>query len=88
VKDRDVYWSTSDIGWIVGHSYIVYGSLIAGATVLMREGAPDYPHPGVIWEKVQKYWVSTMFTAPTTLRMFMKFGRQNSEYSRPQDWYR
>ncbi len=79
VKDKDVYWSTSDIGWIVGHSYIVYGPLVAGATVLIREGAPDYPHPGVIWEKVQKYGVSVMFTAPTALRMFMRFGKEHIE---------
>ncbi len=79
IKDKDVYWSTSDIGWIVGHSYIVYGPLCAGATVLVREGAPDYPHPGVVWEKVQKYGVSVMFTAPTAVRMFMRFGREHIE---------
>ncbi len=77
VKDKDVYWSTSDIGWIVGHSYIVYGPLCAGATVLVREGAPDYPHPGVVWEMVQKYGVSVMFTAPTAIRMFMRFGEEH-----------
>jgi len=79
VKDRDVYWSTSDIGWIVGHSYIVYGPLCAGATILIREGAPDYPHPGVVWEMVQKYGVSVMFTAPTAIRMFMRFGKEHVE---------
>ncbi len=77
VKDKDVYWSTSDIGWIVGHSYIVYGPLCAGATILVREGAPDYPHPGVVWEMVQKYGVSVMFTAPTAIRMFMRFGEEH-----------
>ncbi len=77
IKDKDVYWSTSDIGWIVGHSYIVYGPLCAGATVLIREGAPDYPHPGIVWENVQKYGVSVMFTAPTALRMFMRFGEEH-----------
>jgi len=77
VNDRDVYWSTSDIGWIVGHSYIVYGPLCAGSTVLIREGAPDYPHPGIVWEMVQKYGVSVMFTAPTALRMFMRFGKEH-----------
>jgi len=76
IKDKDVYWSTSDIGWIVGHSFIVYGPLCAGATILIREGAPDYPHPGVVWEKVQKYGVSVMFTAPTAIRMFMRFGEE------------
>lgn len=79
VKDSDLYWSTSDIGWIVGHSYIVYGPLCAGATILIREGAPDYPHQGIIWEKVQKYGVSVMFTAPTALRMFMRFGKEHIE---------
>ncbi|MEZ0328985.1 MAG: acetate--CoA ligase [Dissulfuribacterales bacterium] len=79
VKDVDVYWSTSDIGWIVGHSYIVYGPLCAGATVLIREGSPDYPHPGIVWEKVQKYGVSVMFTAPTAIRMFMRFGKEHIE---------
>jgi acetyl-CoA synthetase len=79
VRDRDVYWSTSDIGWIVGHSYIVYGPLVSGATVLIREGAPDYPHQGIVWEIVQKYGVSNMFTAPTALRMFMRFGREHIE---------
>ncbi len=76
LKDQDVYWSTSDIGWIVGHSFIVYGPLCAGATVLIREGAPDYPHHGIVWEMVQKYGVSVMFTAPTALRMFMRFGEE------------
>lgn len=79
VKDADVYWSTSDIGWIVGHSYIVYGPLCAGATVLIREGSPDYPHPGIVWEMVQKYGVSVMFTAPTAIRMFMRFGKEHIE---------
>lgn len=74
VKDDDVYWATSDIGWVVGHSYIVYAPLIEGVTSVFREGAPDFPHPGVIWECVEKYGVNVMFTAPTAVRMFMKFG--------------
>lgn len=74
LKDEDVYWSTSDIGWIVGHSYIVYSPLVAGATVLCREGTIDYPDPGVVWSCVEKYGVSVMFTAPTAVRMFMKYG--------------
>ncbi|MBI5057213.1 MAG: acetate--CoA ligase [Nitrospirae bacterium] len=74
IKDEDVYWSTSDIGWIVGHSYIVYSPLVAGATVLCREGTIDYPNPGIVWSTVEKYGVSVMFTAPTAVRMFMKFG--------------
>ncbi|ACF14608.1 AMP-dependent synthetase and ligase [Chloroherpeton thalassium ATCC 35110] len=74
VKERDIFWSTSDIGWIVGHSYIVYGPLINGATILAREGAIDYPDPGIIWKTVQRHGVNIMFTAPTAVRMFMKYG--------------
>jgi acetyl-CoA synthetase len=74
VGPRDLFWCTSDIGWIVGHSYIVYGPLCAGVTTLFREGAIDYPHPGVAWEIVERYGVTRMFTAPTALRMFMRHG--------------
>jgi acetyl-CoA synthetase len=77
VKDDDVYWATSDIGWVVGHSYIVYAPLVEGVTSVFREGAPDYPHPGVIWEAVEKYGVNVMFTAPTAVRMFMKYGAEH-----------
>jgi acetyl-CoA synthetase len=76
VGDRDVFWCTSDIGWVVGHSYIVYAPLCAGATTLFREGAIDYPNPGIAWEIVERYAVSKIFTAPTALRMFMRFGEQ------------
>jgi acetyl-CoA synthetase len=79
LKDEDVYWSTSDIGWIVGHSYIVYSPLVAGATILCREGTIDYPDPGIVWSTVEKYGVSVMFTAPTAVRMFMKFGKKYTE---------
>jgi acetyl-CoA synthetase len=74
VGERDVFWCTSDIGWIVGHSYIVYGPLCAGVTTLIREGAIDFPNPGVAWEIVERYGVTKMFTAPTAIRMFMKYG--------------
>lgn len=74
VGDRDIYWSTSDIGWIVGHSFIVYGPLSIGATVLCREGAPDYPSPDVTWELCERFGVNVMFTAPTALRMWMSHG--------------
>ena len=74
VKDNDVFWCTSDIGWVVGHSYIVYAPLVAGATTVFREGAIDYPHPGVFYEIVEKYGVNVMFTAPTVLRMLMRYG--------------
>lgn len=74
VKDNDVFWATSDIGWVVGHSYIVYAPLVEGVTSVFREGAPDFPDPGVIWKMVERYGVNVMFTAPTALRMFMKYG--------------
>ena len=74
VKPDDVFWCMSDIGWVVGHSYIVYAPLVAGATTLFREGAPDYPHTAIVYEIIEKYGVSVLFTAPTTLRMLMKFG--------------
>lgn len=76
LKDDDVYWCTSDIGWIVGHSSIVYGPLINGTTLIVREGAPDYPNPGTFWSIVEKHRVTKIFTAPTAIRMFMKFGEQ------------
>jgi acetyl-CoA synthetase len=74
VGEKDIFWCTSDIGWVVGHSYIVYAPLCAGATTLFREGAVDYPHPGAAWEIVERYGVTKMFTAPTALRMFMRYG--------------
>jgi acetyl-CoA synthetase len=74
IRDDDVFFCTSDIGWVVGHSYIVYAPLIAGATTLFREGAIDFPNPGIAWELVERYRASVMFTAPTAVRMFMRFG--------------
>ena len=74
VKDGDVFWCTSDIGWVVGHSYIAYAPLVAGATTVFREGAIDYPHPGVFYEVIEKYGVNVIFTAPTALRMLMRNG--------------
>jgi acetyl-CoA synthetase len=74
VGEKDIFWCTSDIGWVVGHSYIVYAPLCAGVTTLFREGAIDFPDPGVAWEIVERYGVTKMFTAPTALRMFMRFG--------------
>ncbi len=76
IGERDVYWSTSDIGWIVGHSFIVYGPLSVGATILCREGVPDYPSPEVTWELVERYGVNVMFTAPTAVRMWMSHGNE------------
>ncbi|MCH8801515.1 MAG: acetate--CoA ligase [Chloroflexi bacterium] len=76
VKDDDVFWCTSDIGWVVGHSYIVYAPLVAGATTVFREGAIDYPHSGVFYEIIEKYGVNVIFTAPTLLRMLMRYGEE------------
>jgi acetyl-CoA synthetase len=76
VHDHDVYWCTSDIGWIVGHSIMVYGPWCNGTTVVVREGTPDYPHAGIIWETIERYGVTKMFTAPTALRMFMRLGAE------------
>ncbi len=74
LRDEDVYWCTADIGWITGHSYIVYGPLAAGATMLMYEGAPDTPKQDRFWELVEKYKVSIFYTAPTAIRTFIKWG--------------
>jgi acetyl-CoA synthetase len=74
--ETDVYWCTADVGWITGHSYVVYGPLANGATQLMYEGTPDTPHPGRWWELIQKYGVTIFYTAPTAIRSFMKIGRQ------------
>jgi acetyl-CoA synthetase len=72
--ETDVYWCTADIGWVTGHSYIVYGPLSNGATQLMYEGTPDTPHRGRFWELVQKYGVTILYTAPTAIRTFAKWG--------------
>ncbi|MFK4731207.1 acetate--CoA ligase [Agromyces mediolanus] len=74
--ETDVYWCTADVGWITGHSYVVYGPLANGATQVLYEGTPDSPHPGRWWEIVEKYRVSILYTAPTAIRSFMKLGRQ------------
>jgi acetyl-CoA synthetase len=73
---RDVYYCTSDLGWAVGHSYIVYGPLALGATVVFREGAPDWPTPDVTWELAERFGVDVMFTAPTAVRMWMSHGAE------------
>ncbi|MGF1427858.1 acetate--CoA ligase [Kitasatospora sp. LaBMicrA B282] len=72
--ETDVYWCTADIGWVTGHSYIVYGPLSNGATQVIYEGTPDTPHQGRFWEIIQKYKVSILYTAPTAIRTFMKWG--------------
>ncbi|HBB34824.1 MAG TPA: acetate--CoA ligase [Cyanobacteria bacterium UBA8803] len=73
-KGADIFWCTADVGWITGHSYIVYGPLSNGATTLMYEGAPRASNPGCIWDVVEKYHVTIFYTAPTAIRMFMKMG--------------
>jgi acetyl-CoA synthetase len=74
LKDEDVYWCTADIGWVTGHSYVVYGPLMNGATVVMYEGAPDWPRKDRFWELVERHGVTVFYTAPTAIRAFMKWG--------------
>jgi acetyl-CoA synthetase len=74
LKDDDIYWCTADIGWVTGHSYSVYGPLSAGATVVMYEGAPNFPENDRFWQIIEKYRVSIFYTAPTAIRTFLKWG--------------
>ncbi|WP_261165984.1 acetate--CoA ligase [Microbacterium sp. Marseille-Q6965] len=74
--ENDVYWCTADIGWITGHSYVVYGPLANGATQVLYEGTPEFPEPGRWWDVIEKYKVTIFYTAPTAIRGFMKQGRQ------------
>src|SRR5690606_13074376 len=76
LKEDDVYWCTADVGWVTGHSYIVYGPLSCGATVVMYEGAPDWPDRGRFWQVVEKYGVTIFYTAPTAIRAFMRWGTE------------
>ena len=76
VQENDIYWCAADTGWITGHSYIVYGPLSVGLTSVLYEGAPDYPDPGVWWRLVEQYRVNSFYTAPTAVRLFMKFGEE------------
>ncbi len=75
-EDTDVYWCAADVGWVTGHSYIVYGPLANGATSVMWEGAPDYPNKGIWWEIVERYKVSILYCAPTAIRACIKWGAQ------------
>ena len=81
--DTDVYWCTADVGWVTGHSYMVYGPLSNGVTQVMYEGTPDSPHKGRWWEIVQKYGVTIFYTAPTAIRTFMKWGSDIPDEVRP-----
>jgi acetyl-CoA synthetase len=74
IHENDLWWCTGDIGWITGHSYVIYGPLLLGATTVVYEGAPDYPDPGVWWKIVEKYGVTKFYTAPTAIRHLMRFG--------------
>jgi acetyl-CoA synthetase len=76
LKDEDVYWCTADIGWVTGHSYVVYGPLSNGATVLMYEGAPNFPEPDRFWSIIERHRVNIFYTAPTAIRAFIKWGEQ------------
>ncbi len=77
--ESDVYWCAADVGWVTGHSYIVYGPLSNGATSVMWEGAPDYPHKGVWWENVARYKATILYAAPTAIRTFIKWGAEIPE---------
>jgi acetyl-CoA synthetase len=79
LKDDDVYWCGADIGWVTGHSYIVYGPLVNGATSVMYEGAPNYPAEDRWWEIIERYGVTIFYTAPTAIRACMKWGKQHPE---------
>ncbi|MDE0624063.1 MAG: acetate--CoA ligase [Bryobacterales bacterium] len=74
IKDEDTYWCAADVGWVTGHSYIVYGPLLVGTTTVMYEGAPDFPEPDRFWSLVDKYKVNVFYTSPTAIRAFIKFG--------------
>jgi len=79
LREEDVFWCTADIGWVTGHSYVVYGPLANGATVLMYEGAPDWPERDRFWSLVERYGVTVFYTAPTAIRAFMKWGAEHPD---------
>ena len=76
IRDDDVYWCTADIGWVTGHSYVVLGPLMMGATEVIYEGAPDYPQPDRWWSIIERYGVTIFYTSPTAIRMFMRYGEE------------
>src|SRR5437867_4009874 len=76
IRDEDIFWCTADVGWVTGHSYIVYGPLANGATVVMYEGAPNWPEPDRFWKIVEEYRVNILYTAPTAIRAFIRWGDQ------------
>ncbi len=77
LRDEDIYWCTADIGWVTGHSYVVYGPLTNGATVMMYEGAPNYPEFDRFWDIIERHKVSILYTAPTAIRAFIKWGEEH-----------
>ena len=77
LKDSDIFWCTADIGWVTGHSYIVYGPLSNGATCILYEGTPDFPEPDRFWDIVERYEATILYTAPTAIRAFMKWGDEH-----------
>ena len=79
LKDDDIYWCTADIGWVTGHSYVVYGPLACGATVFMYEGAPNYPDFDRFWSMIERHKINILYTAPTAIRAFIKWGEQYPE---------
>jgi len=80
IHDGDLWWCTGDIGWITGHSYLLYGPLLLGTTTLVYEGAPDYPDPGIWWKIVEKYGVTKLYTSPTAVRHLMRYGSKYPTY--------
>ena len=81
--ETDVFWTAADIGWVTGHSYLVYAPLVNGTTSVMYEGTPDTPHKGRWWELIEKYRVSILYCAPTAIRTFMKWGSDIPSRLRP-----
>jgi len=77
LAEEDLYWCTADVGWITGHSYVVYGPLACGASVFLYEGAPNQPHPGRFWELIERYRISILYTAPTAIRACMRWGDEH-----------
>ena len=76
LRDEDIFWCTADIGWVTGHSYVIYGPLQNGATVVMYEGGPVYPQPDRFWDMIDRHKVTVLYTAPTAIRAFMRLGEQ------------
>jgi acetyl-CoA synthetase len=86
VKPESVYWCAADVGWVTGHSYIVYGPLCNGTTGVMYEGVPNYPDPGRWWSIIERYQVDILYTAPTAIRSHMKWGPEYAEKHNPEAW--